>query len=134
MICEEVLAGEILIVHHLSADRPEIGVDVEEVHIYGNLYGFRLEHLGFECLGGDHDTAVGYGRDEPVRSNGIALWNHEEHGLPDAEPRDDDKKGPEQPGAVDEQDQQGRYYGRNDVYEGQAASRVLVQFHIRSGM
>ena len=63
---QQVLARVVLVVGHLAVHRPEIAMDVEEVHIDGNLDAIPLEILLLEHFLHDHDLAVGHGGNHPV--------------------------------------------------------------------
>ena len=63
--CKQIFAGMILVVADFSAYRPEIGMHVEEVHIYRDLDALSSEILLFIYFLDNHDSAVSSGSDKP---------------------------------------------------------------------
>ena len=61
MESQEVFSGVILVIGHLTRDGPEVAVDVEEVHVHGNLDAVPLEVLFLIDLVHDYHLTVCHG-------------------------------------------------------------------------
>ena len=88
---KEVLAGMVLVVNDLAVHRPEVAVDVEEVHVHRNLDAVTLQELLFEDLFRNDDLSVGDGGHEAlVPVFGDRAVRHPEE--PGDEKHEDDEK------------------------------------------
>ena len=99
---EHMCAGMVLVVGDGAVHRPEVGVDIEEVHIDGYLDALSLEVLVFHHPVDDDDLSVRHGADCRAVADLLPPWYTEEVGDEHAHAEREDSKRPSDPVDVDE--------------------------------
>ena len=79
---KKMLAGMVLVVGYLSGNGPEIGVYVEEIHIYADSLAVPFQVFPFEKLVDDDNLAVRGRTDKLVAPDGSAVRYTEKEKLP----------------------------------------------------
>ena len=128
---QEVFSGVILVVVHLSAHRPEVAVDVEEIHIDGNLDAVPLEEFLFIYFVHDDHLSVGYGGDQAVvvRLRRGAVGHAEEPGDEEDKGNEEQADGQAYPGIMDEMRRQENKHGTGSPTAQDGSVRVSVNFY-----
>ena len=99
---KKMLAGMVLVVGDFSGNGPEIGVYVEEIHIYAYPLAVPFQVFPFEILVDDDNLAVRGRTDKLVAPDGSAVRYTEKEKLPDTENPSENDDRPFDPGNRDE--------------------------------
>ena len=126
---QQIFPRVVFVICDRAADRPEIDVYVEEIHIDGNLYALSLEKFWFHSLLHYHHFPVGYGGDHVFAFN-VASARHTEE-IEDEAHKEYEQSCERRPdiNGLYEEHHSAYYNDADQPYPGYGEKTVTMDFH-----